>query len=590
MGLLNQLRAKVGGIARIKIRRQAMQQLATIKDCQTTQQTVFENLLRLNADSEYARDHKFHEIRTVQDFRDRIPVSNYDHFQPYIEKMKMGDHGALLGADNKLLMFSLSSGTTGRTKFIPITEQFLSDYRRGWQSWGILCFDDHYPVNWKNIVQLTSDYDRFRTPGSTPCGNISGLVVEMQKKIVRLMYSLPKIIAKIRDPEAKYYASLRTGVADHKVGMMTTANPSTLIHLARLSDEVKESLIRDIHDGTMSKEYDIADEIRQEMHRCISRKRKTRARELDRIVNETGHLYPKDYWPGLEVLAVWSGGSAGAYLRTLREFYGKAPIRDHGLHASEGRMTIPLEDGTPAGVLETGTHFFEFIPESEYDSENPVVLQAHELEAGQSYYILLTTSSGLCRYDIADVVYCSGFYGTSPILEFLHKGAYISNITGEKVSESQVVAAVRTALEEFRLQPKHFTVSPVWDDPPQYQLLIEQGDVPTKEAGDKLAHVVDEELKHLNCEYREKRETLRLQPMSCVTIPDGTWERFAHARQQSVGGSSEQYKHPCLVPDLEFTEKLLDAQPSASGTTRIDDASQVEPARKVAKSSKARSA
>ena len=68
--------------------------------------------------------------------------------------------------------------------------------------------------------------------------------------------------------------------------------------------------------------------------------------------------------------------SVGPYLRQLTRSYGETYVRDLGLVASEGRMTIPLKDSTPAGVLDITTHYFEFIPESEGDSPRPTVLGA----------------------------------------------------------------------------------------------------------------------------------------------------------------------------------------------------------------------
>ena len=106
----------------------------------------------------------------------------------------------------------------------------------------------------------------------------------------------------------------------------------------------------------------------------------------------------------MSLLAVWLGGSASVYLPLLKPYYGDTVFRDHGLSASEGRMTIPLADGSSSGVLEFVNHYFEFIPEEEHESARPTVLEAHELEAGRSYFILLTTSGGLYRYDIQDVV------------------------------------------------------------------------------------------------------------------------------------------------------------------------------------------
>ncbi len=557
MRITRQVRARVGAIPRALARREARRFLSAAKNCRAAQSQVLLELLALNAGSRFARDHRLDGVRNATQFRRRVPVADYEYFRPYVEEVKAGRHDALLGAKNRLLMFSLTSGTTAQAKYIPITERFLSDYRSGWQVWGIQAIDAHPGINSRNILQLSSDYDLFRTPGGTPCGNISGLVAACQKKIVRTMYTVPGVVAKIRDSDAKLYTAMRLAVADRDIGMVMTANPSTLIQLAKLADARKDDLIRDIADGTLSEAANVPGEVRQALGRRISRKDTARADELEAIVERSGRLVPRDFWPGMQLLAIWTGGSVGAYLPALRDDYGQIPIRDHGLSASEGRMSIPVADGTAAGILDVSTHFFEFIPESEYGRPDPTVLEAHELEEGKNYYILLTTSSGLTRYNICDVVRCTGFYHSTPLVEFLHKGAHIANLTGEKISESQVVAAVRGATDKMRLCLSHFTVSPVWGDPPKYHLHIEQADIPAPHLGDSLALQVDNQLKSINCEYRDKRASGRLAPIEFVPLPAGTWSGFAQRRRQKSGGSLEQYKHPCLVPDLEFSSQLL---------------------------------
>ncbi len=77
------------------------------------------------------------------------------------------------------------------------------------------------------------------------------------------------------------------------------------------------------------------------------------------------------------------------------------PVRDVGLIASEGRMTIPIDDGTPAGLLDIRHHYFEFIPEEQADLEQPETLEATELFEGRNYFIVLTTAGGLYRYNIS---------------------------------------------------------------------------------------------------------------------------------------------------------------------------------------------
>src|SRR5262249_15939740 len=79
-------------------------------------------------------------------------------------------------------------------------------------------------------------------------------------------------------------------------------------------------------------------------------------------------------WPGDCILGNWTGGSMGAYLRHYPRYYGDTPVRDVGLIASEGRMTIPLEDGTPGGVLDVTSHYFEFIPTPQAHTPRPPLL------------------------------------------------------------------------------------------------------------------------------------------------------------------------------------------------------------------------
>ncbi len=559
--LKDRLRDFSGYFFRARVRRESRRFLIGTQDCQQTQRDVLQRLLALNAASRFSHEHGLTATLTPQEFRTRLPICDFEYFRPYIERLKVGDTQALLGPENRRLMFTLSSGTTSDSKFIPVTTQFLSDYRRGWQIWGLHAYDARPGLNHKNILQVTSDYSRYQTPAGIPCGNISGLAVAMQRPVVRFLYTIPFVVSKIDNPLAKYYMILRLALADDNVGLITTANPSTLMQLATLADVEKESLIRDIADGTLSERFAISQEVRQILHRRLSRRQPWRARQLEAIVAECGTLRLDKVWPRLEQLAIWMGGSCGAYLPTVRQQFGdRIPIRDHGLSASEGRMTIPFDDESSDGVLEISTHYFEFVPEAEHGSPNPTILEAHELTPDHNYFILLTTSSGLYRYDICDVVRCTGFVGTTPVLRFLHKGAYISNLTGEKVSESQVVDAVRHALDANRHRVSFFTLTPVWGEPPHYQLLLEAGDVPTSELAERLANTTDSKLQDLNCEYQEKRSTGRLGPLQVTRLQPGTWRRFAEQRQSRLGGSVEQYKHPCLMPDLEAVARSFAGQ------------------------------
>jgi hypothetical protein len=549
------LRKVLGKIVALPVRRQLAAFEAATHRPREVQEALLRRLLAAQADTDFGREHHFRATHTVADFRRHLPVAGYEYFEPYLERVQRGEFRALL-ADPHLHMFALTSGTTAARKLIPVTAQYLADYRRGWNLWGLKVFRDHPEVKLRPIVQLSGDWQEFTTPAGIPCGSVTGLTATMQKRIIRWMYCVPACVGRVKDPAAKYYLALRLSLP-RRVGMIIAANPSTLVNLARAGDQEKESLIRDLHDGTLSDRLDIAPDIRAALARKLARRHRERARELEAIVRRTGTLYPRDYWPRDCIIGNWMGGSVGAYLRHFPRYYGGTPLRDVGLIASEGRMTIPLSDGTPSGVLDVTTHYFEFIPEEEGDSKSPTVLAAHELQEGKSYFILPTTAFGLYRYHIHDVVRVTGFHNKTPLLEFLSKGAHFANLTGEKLSEYHVAGAIQDVMARMDLTLTAYSLAPCWhDELPYYGLFVERADLASREEGLKLAEALDRRLGEVNVEYAAKRESRRLGPVRLQLLPAGAWHHWDRQRLAHTGGTLEQYKHPCLIADLKFRESV----------------------------------
>lgn len=543
-----------------------------LRACDRTPEVQRELLLekiRRNADSDFGREHGLDKVRSIEDFRRQVPIATYEYYRPWVERVKAGDIRAMFGPSTELLMFAMTSGTTNASKFIPITADFMKEYRKSWNIWGLKTFWDHKDLLKKKTMQISSDWQQYKTEGGIWCGNISGLAAETRPRVSRPIFIIPTCLNKISDPASKQYTALRVALPSRKIGIMITANPLTLIGMARLADAQREMLIKDIFDGTLSDEVVVAPEVRKQL-RSVLKADKTRARELEKIVDQHGNLYPRYFWPELSVVAVWTGGTVGVYLPQVREYYGDVTFRDHGLSASEGRMTTPLTDSSSAGILDVVTHYFEFIPEEEHGSPNATVLGAHELEEGKNYFIVLTTSSGIYRHDIHDVVRCMGYQGKSPLLDFLNKGAHYSSMTGEKLSEFQVVSSVQAAYQELGLPLDQFTLAPVMGDPPGYELLLE--DVPAGADERQICHKVDEQLARANCEYENRLETGRLKTMRIKRVPGGTWTQLREQRISKLGASLEQYKHPYLTNKVDFLDTIVGAPAPDSDSTQVETA------------------
>jgi hypothetical protein len=519
------------------------------------QDALLRRILAQQAQTDFGRDHGFGSVSNRDEFRRQVPILRYEYLEPYIARCRRGDFGALL-SEPCVHMFALTSGSTAARKYIPVTPQYLRDYRRAWNLWGYRAWQDHPEVRLKPVVQCVGDWDEFRTEANIPCGALTGLTAHIQKRFIRWLYCVPAATSRVKDAHAKYYLALRFSL-QHNIGMLIAANPSSLVALGRTGDQEKETLIRDIYQGTLSSNVGIPDDLRLALSRRLQPVPQ-RARELEAVANRAGRLYPRHYWdPSSFLISTWTGGSAGAYLRQFSRYFGNAPVRDIGLLASEGRMTIPFADDTPSGVLDIQSHYFEFLPEEEVDSTRPNVLSADEVREGKRYFILLTTAYGLYRYNIGDLVQVTGFHNRTPLVEFLSKGANFSSVTGEKLSEYQVTKVMAELCRSLDLSLTSYSMAPCWNDTqPYYGLFVEKSDLQDEAQGGRLVHMLDRRLSELNCEYAGKRNSRRLGGIRLQLLPSGAWQAWDRHRLKQTGGTLEQYKHPCLINDLKFRDAM----------------------------------
>jgi hypothetical protein len=525
-----------------------------VKRPRETQHAFLFDQLRREAETAYGRDHRFADIRTLAEFRRHVPIQRYDDLEPYIERVKRGETEALFHRQ-RVRMFALTSGTTCARKFIPVTDRVLDNYRRVWTAWGVLAYAAHKSLFRHARLTFVSDWDEFRTPAGIPCGSISGFTAQLQSWVVRQGYVLPTESAKVHDTQAKYHLAWRLGLT-RTIGAWLSPNPSTLLNLARYGTEHAEELLRELHDGSLSGTYPWPETLRRVITPRL-RPQPARARELRAILDRTGTLRPRDVWPELKLLGCWTGGSMPAYLQAFPELFGEVAVRDLGLIASEGRITFPIADHTPSGVLEIVSGFFEFVPVEEIDAAQPTVLEAHELLEGRDYYVLMTNASGLYRYHISDVVRCTGRHHQTPLLAFLNKGSGISNITGEKLTEHHVASSLAATLAELGVDLGTVSLAPHWNDGrPEYVLCVESPRVTDHDLAARFAAQLDAGLRTANIEYAAKRESGRLGPVQLRRLQPGFWRDWQHQRLAKSGGSAEQYKHPCLITDQAFLTSL----------------------------------
>ena len=293
-------------------------------------------------------------------------------------------------------------------------------------------------------------------------------------------------------------------------------------------------LLRDLHDGTLSGRFMINPAIRRQIE-PLCKPRPGRAKELEAArARRDGRLLPADYWPDLQLIGCWKGGTVGSYLMRFPEWFGPdgrafAPVRDWGYLSSEARGSIPLSDEGSGGVLTVGTNVYEFVAvdDLESDPDDPGKWLFHgvdELQEGADYYIFFSTTGGLYRYDINDVVRVVGYHNKTPVIAFQRKGRGATSITGEKVTVNQIIDAFGKAGEETGLSIEHFKAEA---DPREarYIFMAESADGIPEDRRRPLLQALEKHLAAINIEYAAKRQSLRLAPPVLYVMKRGWYDR-----------------------------------------------------------------
>jgi hypothetical protein len=505
-----------------------------------------------NRGTRFGRDHHFDAIRSLSEYRQQVAINEYERLRPYVERAQNGEANVLTA--EPVLMFMLTSGSTGQPKLIPVTETTRRNHRQLTRFWYYRALVDHPELFSGKLLGVVSPAVEGRTAGGIPFGAASGLIYQSSPSWIQHAYAAPYEITEVKDFEAKYYLTMRLAL-EHDITFFGTPNPSTILKLVESVNLNKQEIIKDIRDGAISLRCNLPPEMRAALAGRLA-KNPDRARRLESLIKNDGTLRPKEYWPRLQLIGCWKGGTVGVRLNEFARWFAKAtPVRDLGYMASEAQMTLPISDSGSAGILAVDENFYEFIPESEIASPSPTLLTCAELEEGSSYYLILTTPGGLYRYDINDVVRVAGFFNRTPLIEFVRKGRDVTNITGEKLHVNQVIEAMAQAQSAAGIAVQHFRACADVERS-LYVFSVElDGVMPAQEQMSRMLQELDSCLRRRNVEYAQKRDSRRLAAPVLNVMKPGWFERSANATLQR-SARDVQFKAPLLGATPEDTSEI----------------------------------
>jgi hypothetical protein len=271
---------------------------------------------------------------------------------------------------------------------------------------------------------------------------------------------------------------------------------------------------------------------------------KDRIREIQSAVQDN-YVDTKALWPMLDTISCWLDASSARYRNELESMFSGVYLQGKGLLATEGVVSIPVH-GKEGSVLAINSGFFEFV------DENDRVFLAHELTLGNTYRVLITTFSGLYRYDLGDQVIVSGFLEATPLIKFCGRSGLVSDLCGEKLTEAFVV-------KQLSRLSGNAMLSPCVSSKAGYVIFLD-----AKHFGLNSAKSVTEKVEQGLCanpQYAYATQIGQLDRLSYCRV-DNLWEQYI-GYQRSCGRSIGDVKPPVLSLDTALFNLLSKARAAA---------------------------
>lgn len=465
------------------------------------QQRWLRRLVGVGQGTSFGRDHRLADVRTAEEFRQAVPVRDYEDLKPYIEQILAGAPDVLW--KGKPLYFAKTSGTTSGTKYIPITHDSIPNH-----------------IDSARDALLNYLHE-------------TGNSVFLDKKLIFLSGS-PEL-----DQKAGIHVGRLSGIVNHHVPAYLRTNqlPS---YATNIIDDWETKLER------------IIDETIHQPMSLISGIPPWVQMYFDRIQERTGKPI-KQVFPDFS-LFVYGGVNFEPYRARLFESIGKPIDSIETYPASEGFIAFQ-DTQTEEGLLmllDSGI-FFEFIPADEYFTENPRRLTIEEVDLGKHYAVVINSNAGLWGYSLGDTV---KFVSRDPYrLLVTGRIKHFISAFGEHVIGEEVERALKDAMQQHpETEVIEFTVAPMVSPPeglPYHEWLVEFATPPHDPAA--FARDVDNRLTQLNVYYDDLITGAILQPLKLTSLPRGAFQRYMKS-QGKLGG---QNKVPRLANDRKIAEGLL---------------------------------
>ena len=470
------------------------------------QRRVMTHLVQQGQRTQYGKTWGMNNVRTYEDFANRMPVTTYEELKGPIDRMRHGEADVLWPGVVK--WFAKSSGTTNdKSKFIPVSADGLKNihYKGGKDAVALYLRNNPKSklFDGRSLILGGSHSPNYNVANSI-VGDLSAILIENINPLANLVRVPKKSIALMPDFEAKREA---------------IARPTLHANITNIS-------------GVPSWMLSV----------------------LVRVLELSGKNTLAEVWPGLEVF--FHGGIAfGPYREQYHHLVGSSQMQYmETYNASEGFFGLQDAPNDESMLLMLDYDvFYEFIPMDEFGRDNATIVPLWGVVPGQNYAMVISTSCGLWRYIIGDTVM---FTSTQPYkFKITGRTKYFINAFGEELIMDNAEQGLAYACKTTGAEVLEYTAAPVFMDAEakcRHQWLIEFSRQPS--SLDAFAKALDQRLQQLNSDYEAKRhKDITLQQLEVVVARPNLFNDWLKSKGK-LGG---QHKVPRLGNSRKNIDELL---------------------------------
>lgn len=468
------------------------------------QERILRYLIENGKNTYFGQKFGFDKIKNKDDFRNKIPIFHYEDLRPYLDII-LKEHKQNILWNKPVKWFAMSSGTTeDKSKYIPVTHESL-------------------------------------TKGHYKCGEQMLAIYGRANRDAKFFFGKTLILG-----GSKQINNIGEGIFTGDISAILIKNVYFWAKHSRTPESI--SLLPDWEDKLKAMtDYAIKNDIRAFMgvpSWLLVLLKKIRVESGKELV---------DLWPNLEVF--FHGGVA---FTPFEEQYKKLIAKPDMFYwetynASEGYFGVQFSKTSKDMLLMLDNNiYYEFIPMSEWDAENPRTLTLDEVQTGQNYALVISTNGGLWRYMIGDTI---EFSSVKPYLfRITGRTKSFINAFGEELIIDNAEKALAEACKKTNAQIAEYTAAPVYfgdNSSGAHEWLIEFAKDP--DSMEAFVTALDEGLKKVNSDYEAKRSyNLSLGAPIVRSLPQGTFNSFL----ASLGKLGGQNKVPRLSNNRNYVDRL----------------------------------